>query len=560
MDLFVGNIVSGGRASELLQDASECGIKACNGLHTANDNSRHAARNLKRRLCKLSLWPKDYMATIRTWDPKSQAERQQSMAFLLPHEVLRSLVLLGDIGAITDRSGMDPLTLQHLEYCEKQAASELPMVALGLWGDAAPCNWDREESLQVYSFNLPGLAAEPWRGLRIPFTGLSSRHMGPNTHSDIMAVFAWSMKQLAVGLLPTSRHDNEPWHVSDKLRAELATNTSLVGKTKLPHNSVGCVAALCECRQDWKHLKECFKFQGWLEVGGICHLCNCTAEQVREVGENASWRQPSGRLSHYEFLQRSFEQGLDISPIFSAPWVTTKIFKYDWLHAVDLGVAADMLGQIFDFFIRTKGLAGTPGKTIAARCKALWLDIQLWYKAQKVTDKLQNLTPAMIRRSNQKWPKLRCSAAQARALVPYAAARAQQWLDATILEHRAIQTAAYHLNQCYLALSRDSIFWEGALAANSRKYALQIVALEAHELAREANEVARWRVKPKLHAFLELCSDGSQPSLFWTYRDEDWGGSASRFARRRGGLQSPQITSKNLLFRFRCKTAVPRIR
>ena len=176
---------------------------------------------------------------------------------------------------------------------------------------------------------------------------------------------------------------------------------------------------------------------------------------------------------------------------------------------------------------------------------------------------MQNLTPTMIRPTNQPWPKLRCSAAQARALVPYVAARAQQWLDATCPEHRAIQAATYHLNQCYLALSSSTKFWQEQLASNSRKFALQLVALEAAEMARAAEAASsqqrRWRVKPKLHAFLELCSDGSQPSLFWTYRDEDWGGSASRFARRRGGLQNPKITSQNVLFRFRSKTAVPRI-
>ena len=150
VDLFVSNTISGSRASEILQDASESGIKECQGLHTADDTSRHAARNLKRRLCKLSMWPRDYVATVRTWDPKKQAEVEKSMAFLLPHEILRSFVLLGEIDAISDRAGMDPLTLQHLEYCEQQAASKLPMVGLGLWGDAAPCSWDREDVAQRY--------------------------------------------------------------------------------------------------------------------------------------------------------------------------------------------------------------------------------------------------------------------------------------------------------------------------------------------------------------------------------------------------------------------------
>ena len=74
--------------------------------------------------------------------------------------------------------------------------------------------------------------------------------------------------------------------------------------------------------------------------------------------------------------------------------------------------------------------------------------------------------------------------------------------------------AAESLNQCYMALSGGSIFASDVLKHHSTLFALQCVALELH-VGKECKE---WKVKPKLHLFLELCSEGSKPALFWTYK------------------------------------------
>ena len=74
-----------------------------------------------------------------------------------------------------------------------------------------------------------------------------------------------------------------------------------------------------------------------------------------------------------------------------------------------------------------------------------------------------------------------------------------------------------------------------------------------------ADDDTAWRVKPKLHMLLELCSEGSRPSTFWTYRDEDFGGSVSRMVRRRGGLLSVRAFSKSLIDKFRMHQPMLRI-
>jgi hypothetical protein len=115
--------------------------------------------------------------------------------------------------------------------------------------------------------------------------------------------------------------------------------------------------------------------------------------------------------------------------------------------------------------------------------------------------------------------------------------------------------AMMHLDQCYKALSRSSMFAADVLQEHSVKFSLLYVALErAHEGTRD------FRVKPKLHLFLELCRERGKPALCWNYRDEDWGGTVSKMSRRRGGLLSVQAFSANMLQRFKMQQPVIRMR
>ena len=140
-----------------------------------------------------------------------------------------------------------------------------------------------------------------------------------------------------------------------------------------------------------------------------------------------------------------------------------------------------------------------------------------------------------------------------RALVPFALKVATDILDpADDIEATAIQ-AMRHLSDCYKALGDSSPSFSAKLKENSTKFALLYCALEATDPTG-----VRWRVRRKLHMFLELCSEGSMPARFWNYRDEDFGGSVSKLSRRRGGVLSLKAFSSNLLERF--KIAQPAIR
>ena len=270
--------------------------------------------------------------------------------------------------------------------------------------------------------------------------------------------------------------------------------------------------------------------------------------KVRDCSSNAAWR--TSRLGHWDLLKMIRENGQLISPLLQAPWVDTSIFRVDWLHCADLGVTADWLGS--QFIMISKKL---PGRSRKVQCQALWGLMQDFYKSDSVTDRLQGFRPSMLQMPG-KAPKLRASAAQCRALVPFASKLSQERLDAADHIEAAARRGMMSLHECYRALSKDSIFASDVLKAKSTSFAQQYVALE-HAHRTESGKM--YKIKPKLHMFLELCSDGSKPALFWNYRDEDWGGSVARMSRSRGGAKNPKSFSQNVLWRFRIQQPMIRM-
>ncbi len=68
-----------------------------------------------------------------------------------------------------------------------------------------------------------------------------------------------------------------------------------------------------------------------------------------------------------------------------------------------------------------------------------------------------------------------------------------------------------------------------------------------------------WRVMPKMHLFLELCSEGTEPQKFWCYRDEDFGGPVARQSKMKGMWRKLLSYSAYALDLFRIKNPVPRL-
>lgn len=236
-----------------------------------------------------------------------------------------------------------------------------------------------------------------------------------------------------------------------------------------------------------------------------------------------------------------------MNPLLEAPWVKTSIFRIDWLHAGDQGVGADFVGNLF-YHLHDK----FPGTTKDQKYSAMYQEIDQYYVDEDVLDRLDTLKPTFVESKNGM--KLRCSAAKVRQLVPFAFRLATEVCDLTNPVEHAIYLAAYHLKEVYSTLSSTCIDADAKMKEHGPKFALQYVAL--HDQLNESDS-RLWRIKPKMHMFMHLCGEGGEPGKYWCYRDEDFGGSVAKAARRRGGLLRPKSTSSSVLMCFSILT--PRV-
>ena len=429
-------------------------------------------RELLTKLKKRTAWPPLYWAKIRVFDLKMQIQRRKYIPFLLPHEIIWSLFEHSvDQQTLFQQSGLCKQSLSHLGKCA--ATMGVPIekcVAVGLWGDGVPMNFDRSQSLEVISFSLPGLDGSN-HDLRFPITVLPKKYqVKHNTKDDIFAVLAWSFQHLAAGRFPSSRHDNEPWLQTDIWRKKHALQ-------KLPRS------ILVELRGDWAFMKETFRFPQHNELLGCCWLCAVTPDGIRNASSTAPWR--LNRLSHWQVMQRLRVQGHTISPVFSIPYFQSHLCLMDWLHVADQGVSAVFLGSLFWYVLRR-----LPGQTEQDRISHLFGLVNDYYEDNNVTSRLDNLTVKMLGKKGK--AKLRAKAAEVRALIGFALILCQNFLDRTNVVDETVLLAASSLQTCYACLSRTD-YDQHIMARNSRTFCMFLCELE--------KKAPEFGIVPKLHFF-----------------------------------------------------------
>ena len=130
----------------------------------------------------------------------------------------------------------------------------------------------------------------------------------------------------------------------------------------------------------------------------------------------AAWREPARRLTHFQCLERILLGGATVSPIFGCPYAKTSCCLLDWLHIMDLGVAADCLGNVFKVLQRKM-----PGGSEAERVKRLFREVREFYDRVGTDCRLDELKPSMIQVKAAFPPTLRGKGGDIRALVPFAA-------------------------------------------------------------------------------------------------------------------------------------------
>lgn len=255
-----------------------------------------------------------------------------------------------------------------------------------------------------------------------------------------------------------------------------------------------------------------------------------------------------------QFMQRTWERGKNICPLLCVFGIFTHLFKVDWLHAVDQGVGADFLGNLFKYLVDRK----MPGRSEWQRCKVLGEHIHNYYVEYKLEDRLKDFQPKSYSsaKKTKRPPKLKGNAASTRALIKFGALIADRFLSEAAPLESAMKVAAKHLSNCY-----DCLHWNNQYLAHDALYnSSKVFAIQYKALHDAFGDGVSWRPMPKMHMFLELCSAGTEPQKFWNYRDEDFGGSVAKQSRMKGMWKNLSSYTKHGLDMFRMKNDPPRIR
>jgi hypothetical protein len=493
------------------------------------------ARDILRKLLKGCQLPDIFWWKIPGWDLVNDCQTLVDFPFLLPHEYIHHIVSNRGLAYfIEDPELYGNVAARKLDACNKLGLQCDSTIAIGLHGDGVP--YTKRDSLEMFSWNFLSCPTAN----RIPFTGISKRFLckcgckGRHTFNAILLVFAWSLKMLIAGVISSFLPDGQPWQ-EDRYRV-------LVPGTKL-----FCRALLLQCRGDWPFLRTLFAFPAW-NSESICWLCraNKSDKSYKDCTSNAIWR--TGRYSAGEFFHCLRLQGLQVSSLLSIPGFNISCIVLDWLHVVDLGIAADALGCLFWDLVDRCLL---PGSNKQERVKSLWKQLHAWYAIHKPVCRLSYLTKEMIRAGSKK-PKLKCKGAECRYLIPFGVFLSAQHQD--VDSHQQTVAALFRQLHHLQELVAGSLPYDSKDAsATCRQFCVLYTALEAEALLNSQDFL--WSFKPKGHLLQELVEYQSWehgcPNLYWTYRDESWCGHWARHSKRRGGANSVSITAQRLLQRFR---------
>ena len=518
---------AGARGAELLEKAGKHG-----------DLPGNINRDMSRSLRRFSQWPKFYYATIPVWDALKEEIVQASHPFLLPHEWLAKAGESSVLDFLKGSFKQDTGIYAHMKEVADGLGSPLDHIPLGLHFDGVPFGSQvfYSDSLEVFSINFPCSDYT----VRIPFTSIQKKHLVKHeTFNAVLAVLAWSLKCLAFGVFPKGRHDGASWQAGEQQFRRRFYSEHQPAK-----------ALLVEIRADWVALKQVFQFPQQNENKGICWMCHATPSDVRDCKVQASWKEK--RRTAFAFHSELKHAGKSC-PLWSVPGVSCKIVMVDWLHCCDLGVTADVLGNVLLELLNAMG----DEESRDTRMKTLWLDILATYRSRDVGVDMR--FPHMKVKSflqPGKSPKLRGKASHIRGLVSILDALAGKYLQHTDVHTQTVKSCLAYLAKCYKELGN---FSAERFEDSANRMAILYCALEKEQLHMGIEK--RWKVKPKLHLFLELafhvCKERGNPKKFWTYADETHGGYLREIAKSRGGRNSSSSSCYRMLTRFVCSCPLP---
>ena len=157
--LFLNNTLSALDACELARDAEAAGAGNIRGLARIGERRKDGvpqARDARTYLSKNSHWPPLYWFEAVVFDRKEQKNVRTMLPMLLPHEVFSVMHKKRRTDeALCDRSHLQPGELQkHAAAATALGVRPESVAGIGLWGDGVPMTRNRNQSLEMLSWNI----------------------------------------------------------------------------------------------------------------------------------------------------------------------------------------------------------------------------------------------------------------------------------------------------------------------------------------------------------------------------------------------------------------------
>jgi hypothetical protein len=476
----------------------------------------------------------------------------------LPHESVPFLVGEDqDQWCVTDEQGtaekgLGPLLhewARHPDVNLPPDADPHKVVVLGFHSDGVQYTSSMRaggaKSVVVGSLNIVSAQAQENRAHRIPLFVIRKGRLckcgcgGYCTYQRICEVLSWSFRCLALGKLPTSRHDGAPWNPYD-------------AKVRM-HGSDITRGALLQVRGDWEGLVSFFRLR-FYKSENFCWMCNCTMSPGDLCYKNFQLDAPhrSTLITHQQYLLNCATTGDQPSNLFRSPGFTLKHIVVDSMHAADLGTFCDALGSLFWIEITNRhwypnqkaGLAG------------LNRQLNQYYKAN-ANQKLSRITPIVLSQIISRdpgYPYLKGKAAQVRHLAEFGLALANRHRHggggyAPFLfgqRHRLRQYREEHADLLvklfegmtkYLRSISATDFDEEHCKEGMFTYLQSMECLNTlwrRDLTEAQSRPQPFHLRPKTHVLTHCVLDHTSiygsPSQFWCYRDEDFVGAVKNIS------------------------------
>jgi len=514
--------LSARKLHQLVVAAEDAGARGADRLTKAGKRGKHQQnlhRDMMRSVMKQSAWrPGVYQGQLTTM-AKDKTIAKGRWPFILPHEVLSQImeenpVWLKEVQP-NSSSGYGFVAASTQDIATEFKLDVSQCVPLGLHADGVPYTAKMRDNLYCVSWNFAGCSSSS-RFLITCVPG--SAMVKEKTFDDIWKLVAWSFRCMMQGTWPSRKDDGSPFGTSraDALRHQKS------GSPLRPH---GCFVQL---RGDWEFFRDGVRLPAWNKSDYMCWRCQANGQTKRDLSpEGPCLSQP---LSGFQFLERELRSGRQLSAFWGIPGARVGHVRIDWMHTIDLGVSALVLGNVMSEYLDV-----VPGNNQAERLAEVWRRVRLYYSENHVENRIQKLTLGMFRPRGEGYI-FSGKAKETANLVPWASKVATELAGPPGEHWHSVMCMLECLQTLYGQLQEDPYPTDQAKSVCERFLLLYSGLMSEAE---RAGKQHAWMYRPKLHLMQELLvkcvQEWGNPKQYWCYRDEDALRWLSKAGVRRGG-------------------------